>query len=366
MGFLDLKHKIFGLDINGLSLKIVQLEKKRRGFVLSSFNEAKIDPSIINEGVIVDEVALAKIIKLSYSTVKGKKIKTKYVVASLPEEKSFSQVIQMPKMSDEELRLAVPLEAENYIPMPIDDVYLDFQVIPQVKDYLNYLEVLIVAIPRKIVDSYVSCFKKAGLTPIIFETESEAIARALVGKENKSSLLILIDFGENNTNFIVFSGGSIRFTCSIPISSRLLTEAVSESLIIDFHEAERIKISHGLVGANTNTKTLRAVQVMTPLLKDLAGQIKKYLNFYRDHSSYEYLLENGKTEKVLLCGGGAELKGLADFMSKNLGTAVELGNPLVNFLAKKPKSIIKNDIMSFTTAIGLALREINNNRKIDL
>jgi type IV pilus assembly protein PilM len=241
---LALTEEAFGLDINDLSLKIAYLEKKHGGFNLVSYGEAKISPSMIEDGAIRDEEGLAKIIKSACSTVKGKKLKTNYVIASLPEEKSFLQVIQMPKMTEEELRLAVPLEAENYIPMPIDEVYLDFQVISPIKDkeYLNHLEVLIVAMPRKIVDSYVSCFKKAGLTPIILEAESEAIARALVKKETNSSLLILVDFGENNTDFIVFSGNSIRFTCSIPISSQLLTNAISESLKISFKEAEKLKI----------------------------------------------------------------------------------------------------------------------------
>lgn len=177
---LSLEEEVFGLDMNDLSLKIVKLKKKRRGFVLTSFNEEKIAPSMIEDGVIKDEAALAKIIKSAYDTVKGKKLKTKYVVASLPEEKSFLQVIQMPKMNGEELKLAVPLEAENYIPMPIEEVYLDFQVICPIKNHFDNTEVLIVAMPKKIVDSYVSCFKKAGLTPIILEAESEAIARALV------------------------------------------------------------------------------------------------------------------------------------------------------------------------------------------
>jgi len=302
--FLSLKEETFGLDINDLSLKIVKLKKKRHGFALISFGEAKIAPGIIDGGVVKDEVALAKIIRAACGAVKGRKLKTKYAIASLPEEKSFLQVIQMPKMSREELELAVPLEAENYIPMPIDEVYLDFQVIPSIKnkDYFNHLEVLLIATPKKIVDSYVSCFKKAGLVPLALETESVAIARALVKKETNSSVLILVNLEENNTDFIVYSGNSVRFTASIPILP----------------------------------------------LEDLALQIKKYLNFYRGHSSYEYLLKDGKTEKILLCGGGAELKGLADFMSKKLEIPVELGNPLV----KGP--------ISFTTAIGLALRDTNN------
>lgn len=367
--FLSLKEEVFGLDINDLSLKIVKLTKKRKGFALTSFNEVKIAPGIVEEGVIKDEAALVKIIKSALSTIKGKKIKTRYVIASLPEEKSFLQVIQMPKMDEKELKLAVPLEAENYIPMPIDEVYLDFRVIPSIKDYFNHIEVLIVAIPQKIVNSYVSCFKKSGLTPMVLEVESEAIARALVKREAHSSLLVLVDFGEDNTVFVVFSGNSVRFTCSIPISSQLLTKAIAESLKIDFHEAEKLKIEYGLTGKKTSRPSSAAEKVshiITPILEDLTGQIKKYLRFYRDHSSYEYLLPDGKTEKILLCGGGAELKGLADFMSKNLEIAVELGDPLVNFSSKKPKNITKKNPISLTTAIGLALRPLNSNQESDI
>jgi len=360
MKFLDLKYEAFGLDINDLSLKIVKLKKKHKGFVLDSFSEVDITPGIIEDGVVKDETALVKIIKYALSTIKGKRLNTKYVVASLPEEKSFLQVIQMPKMNEEELRLAVPFEAENYIPLPIEEVYLDFQVISPIKDYLNHFEVLIVAMPKKVVDSYVSCIKKAGLIPIALEVESEAIVRALIKKETNLSPLILIDLGEDNTDFIVFSGNSIRFTCSIPTASRSLTQAISESLKVNFNKAEKLKMDYGLVGKKNNIIAQRVSQIITPILEDIVRQIKKYISFYRDHSSYEYLLPNGKIEKILLCGGGAELKGLIDFMSKHLDIPVEIGDPFVNLLLRKKESIIKKDKTSFTTAIGLALREIDN------
>jgi len=362
--FLPLEEEAFGLDINDSSLKIVKLRKGSGGFALVSFNETKIAPDIIEEGVIKDEAALAKIIKSACDTVKGKKLGTKYVIASLPEEKSFLQVIQMPKMSQEELNLSVPLEAENYVPMPIDNVYLDFQVIKPIKDYLNNIEVLIVAIPKKIVDSYVSCFKKAGLVPLALEIESEAISRALIKKETGMSPSIMVDFGENDADFIVFSGSSIRFTSSIPISSKSLTEAVSQSLKISFKEAEELKIEYGLLGKKSKGHSKSAEKlpdIMGPILKNLAEQIKKYLNFYRDHSSYEYLLSDGKAEKIFFCGGGSELKGFTDFMYKELNIPVELGDPLVNFQSKKPKSIIKNGLLSYTSVIGLALRQTNDN-----
>lgn len=358
--FLTLKQETFGLDITDLSLKIIKLEKKNKAFILVSFNQTEIKPGIIEEGAIKNEEALVKIIKMACANVKGKKLNTKYVIASLPEEKSFLQVIQMPKMKEEELISAVPFQAENYIPLPINDVYLDFQTISPIKNYLSYLDVLIVAIPKKIVNPYVSCFKKAGLIPFILEVESQAIARALIKKESSASPLILIDFGKNNTDFIVFSDHSIRFTCSIPISSQQLTTAISDALKIDFNKAEKLKIEYGLSEKEKNDRAKKILQTMTPLLNDLTAQIKKYLNFYYDHSSNERLLPDGKIEKILLCGGGANLKGLPEFLSKNLGILTELGNPWTNFLLKQPNDAIKEKSLSFTTAIGLALRGIND------
>lgn len=353
LNFLTLKEETFGLDITDLSLKIVKLEKKNKSFDLASYNQVDIKPGIIEEGVIKNEEALIKIIKTACANVKGKKLNTKYVIASLPEEKSFLQVIQMPKMKEKELMSAVPFQAENYIPLPINDVYLDFQTISPVKNYLSYLDVLIVAIPKKIVDSYVSCFKKAGLIPFVLEVESEAIVRALIKKEVSASPLILINFGKNNTDFIIFSDYSIRFTCSIPISSQQLTTAISEDLKIDLNKAEKLKI---------NGDSKKILQAMTPLLNDLTAQIQKYLNFYHDHSSGERLLPDGKIEKILLCGGGANLKGLPEFFSKNLGIPTELGNPWINFLLKRkqPDNAINKNILSFTTAIGLALRGMDD------
>ena len=112
--FLNLQPEIFGMDVNDLSLRIAKLEKRGKGLVLSSFNEVQIPSGIVTEGVIRNGDALANIIKSAVHTVKGNKLETKYVIASLPEEKSFFQVIKMPKMTESELQSAVLFEAESY------------------------------------------------------------------------------------------------------------------------------------------------------------------------------------------------------------------------------------------------------------
>jgi len=350
--FLNLEPEIFGLDINDSSLKIVKLRRKRKGFSLVSFNEVKIRPGVIKEGMIQDEETLVNIIKMACITVKGKKLGTKYVIVSLPEEKSFSQLIQMPKMTEEELKLAVPFESENYIPLAIDKSYLDFQVINSHKNNIKHLDLLINAMPKSIVDSYVSCCKKAGLIPCILEVESQAIVRALLKTGENIPSVMLIDLGHDSTSFIIFSGSSMRFTCSIPISSQQLTYAISDSLGINLYKAEALKIKYGL----KETEYHNIDKIIRSILHDLATQIKKYIDFYHGHAFHENSLSNGKIEKVILSGGGANLKNISDFLSKELKVSVELGNPFINIITPKKSNFIHKNLLSFTTALGLALR----------
>ncbi|MDP2741174.1 MAG: type IV pilus assembly protein PilM, partial [bacterium] len=257
-----------------MSLKIIKLKKKRKDFSLVSFNLTEIAPGIIEEGMIKNEDALSKIIKTACKNVEGKRLNTKYVIASLPEEKSFLQIIQMPKMKEDELKTAIFFEAENYIPLPISEVYLDFQVIAPIKDNLDHLNVLIVATPKKIVNSYFSCLKKAGLIPIALEVEAEAVARALVKNGTNAPPMILVDFGKTNTDFIVFYGHSVCFTCSIPVSSQQLTKSISDKLGIDFDKAEKIKIKYDLAERERGSKSKEIFKAMSPVLNDLTMQIK--------------------------------------------------------------------------------------------
>ena len=203
---LNLKPETFGLDLSDLSLKIIKLKKRRGRLDLASFGEAKIKPRVVEGGEIKDEQSLAEVIKKAILKVEGERLKTKYVVVSLPEEKAFLQVIQMPIMKEEELKKAVCFEAENYIPLPADEVYLDSQIVKPVFNNLDHLDVLITAMPKKTIDPYVSSLKMAGLIPVVLETEPQAIVRALVKNQISPYPILLIDFGATKTSFIIFSG----------------------------------------------------------------------------------------------------------------------------------------------------------------
>ncbi|MFC1789383.1 type IV pilus assembly protein PilM [Patescibacteria group bacterium] len=366
---LNLKPEAFGLDISDLSLKIAKLKKKGKFLSLDAFGETEIAPGIISEGEIKDVKSLSKIIKEATRNTQGK-LKTKYVNCSLPEEKSFLQVIRLPKMKEVDMKKAAYFEAENYVPVSVDQLYLDSQKITPTKNNLDHSDVLIAALPKKIVNPYLSCLKEAGLKPLAFEIESQAITRALIKNEFSPSPILLIDLGATRTSFIVFSGYSVRFTGSISTSSQKFTEAIAQNLKINTTKAEYLKLKYGLREKIKNKKKSKkekseVFEALVPMLTDFVEQINKYLNYYQTHSFHEHLPEsNKKLAKIFLSGGGSNLKGLIEFLSLELKIPVELASPWVNILPKPLKEVPAlpfEESLGYTTALGLALRDIKNN-----
>lgn len=349
-----LESQFFGLDISDLSLKIIKLKKDKKGLKLNSFGETRIPSGIIEGGEIKDIENLTKIIKKGLKQVKGKRIRTKYVISSLPEEKSFLDILQIPIIKEEEVENAVKFEAENYIPLKLDDVYFDFEKIQPISKQKKYQEILIAATPKHIVDPYFRALEQAGLKPIALEIESLAIVRSLIKKNISTGPLLIIDFGETRTSFIIFSGKSLRFTSTIPISSQVLTKNISKNLKISYEKAEELKKKEGLEGRKEISEAI------IPPLTDLAEQIKTYLKYYRSHiPKGQILTDKRKLERILLCGGGANLKGLIGFLSSTLKVKVELGNPWINILKETVKEVPELSFeksLAYTSALGLALR----------
>ena len=368
LNFLKLEPESFGLDFSDLCLRLAKLEKKKNFYRLVSFAQMPLKPGIIEGGIIKKEDALANAIRTLLSRTKGKKIKTKMVVASLPENKVFFQVIKMPKMGIEELKTAVPFESENYIPLSIEEVYLDFQVLPSFQPDPKHIDVLISAMPRKIVDSYISAIKKSGLYPRVLEPESQAIIRALIKNQVSYSPLLIVDFGRSNTHLIFFSGYSVKLTTSLPFSSQRITDAISQNLKIKTTEAEKLKKEIGLIGKekknlHLSSKEKKVIKITKEVLKNLIGQIEKYIDYYQTHinSNNQGTSRQIKIEKIVLCGRGSNLKGLTDFLSLKLNIPTELGNPWINILPSPLKELPPlsfEESLGFTSALGLALRAV--------
>lgn len=356
MSIFSLKPEAFGLDISDFSLKIAKLDKQKNRLKLISFGEEKIPAGVIEKGEVRDEERLAEIIIKARRKAKGKKIRTSYVISSLPEERSFLDVIQIPLLKEEEIEEAVKFEIENHIPLRLEEVYFDSERVPPVLNHPKYQEILIAATPKNIVEGYVNSLKLAGLQPRALEVECLAIVRALIKKDSVTNPLLIIDFGSSRTTFIIYSGKSVRFTSTISFSSQNLTEVLSQKLKIPPKKAETLKQKEGLEGKKEVAKAL------TLPLNKLVDGIKNQLDYYRSHEAGDHIFRDGKNlEKVLLCGGGSNLKGLTDFLAERLKIEVALGNPWTNILTPPLREIpglSYSKSLGYTTALGLAQKEI--------
>lgn len=336
----------FGIDISDLSIKIVKLQKRKNLLPkLIFFNKYNMEEGIIENGLIKNETALIEILKKIMTSIQNPLIKTKYAVVSMPEQKVFIKIIQLPKLSDIELNQAIKWEAEANIPMSLDEIYLDWQIVPSL-EILNHVDVLITAIPKATAESYSYVLKKAGIIPIAFELESQAISRALI-KKTKEPVMI-IDFGLTRTGFLIYSGEIIKFTSTMPISGNQINKIISEKLDVDIIQAEKIKFKINL----TEKQGIEEVKKDILLIVDnLVDKIQETISFYNDYSVHEHE-SSSKISKIILCGGDSNLIGLVEYISNKLNIKTELGQIFADV------SILnQNESLNYATAIGLGLRE---------
>lgn len=347
----------FGLDISDSSLKVVKLLKKRGGFILENFGDVDIGPGIVADGIILDEDKLALLIKNGLGKLKKGAINSRYVSCSLPEQKTYLRMIQLDKTNKENIKEAVSWEIEANIPITVEESYFDWQIVSPLeineKTAPDHFDLLVSVAPKDLVDSYSSTLSKAGLIPFSFEPESLAISRSLIKGEFSPEPLLIVDMGQVRTSFLIYAGRALRFTSSIKISGDAITEVITRDLKVSKNEAERLKRDVGL-DRDVDPNVFEAV---ISIMTDLKEQLEKYMDFYKDHVSHTHDGDGG-ISKVLLSGGGASMRGLEKYLAITLNVPVEIGNPWVNILGGKIKSLPElpyEESVRYATALGLAL-----------
>jgi len=347
---------LFGLDIGTQTIKLVQLKKVNNQFQLIAFGSTPSVPRGLASDAESDLTQLAEVIKRLHQQAQ---VATKNVATALPEDKVFSQVISLPKLSEEELTDALKWEAEQYIPIPLDKVTLAHQIIGEVKEGVEEkIQVLLVAAPNNLVDKLTKTLKIAGLNPVSIETEVLAIARSLAGPESETFLIV--DLGALATDIAILEKGQVIFTRSIPTAGEALTRAVVSGLGLEMTQAEEYKKAYGLDPKKLEGKLSETI---APVLEVIIKEIGQAIEFYRERVGNR--IENeaqGKVKmisRVILVGGTALLPEIVSFFAKRLGIETQIGDPLLKIIkdglvAKIPK----NDLPFYTVALGLAMKEI--------
>ncbi len=357
MIFNGRKIKAFGLDISDSSIKVAELDLRKRHLHKAVFADVPLLDKTIANHLIVDEARLAGNIQRALKTAKN--IDTKYVVCSVPEAKSFVRVIKIPKMALNEIDAAIPFELEQDIPIPVDQVYLDWVILHETPEQM---ELLVTASSKDYIDSLITSLHSIKLKPVAMEIGSQATARALIDKEVSTKSALIVDLGAQQTSFIIVDQNVPLYTSSIPIAGNSFTESLARNLGITQAEAEKMKVTRGLTSQAEQEEGVR--QAILPILDNIVDEVKNVIRFFEDHTENHHQIDT-----LLLCGGSSRVPGVIEYISTriNLGSSkqqlrVEQGNPWANIISASNKESFplgRQEALGYSTAIGLALRGAN-------
>ena len=349
----DLFPSSFGLDLSDLSMKALWLDRSGDHDSVASFGSVPLPFGSVVDGEIMNAEVVKTAVTNLLEKSGPKKLKTRKVICSLPETKAFLRIIAIPKMEEEEVREAIKWEIEANIPLTLDQVYYDWQILElNLSQEKNKMSVLVVAVARSVVDQFQMVLESAGLEVLGMETESIAQARALLAEKDETTTTLIVDVGDRRTSFLIAIGSTPCFTSSVPLSSQMITDAISKALHLSFEEADQLKIKHGLGSLALKSPVLKAAE---PVLENMAVEIEKSIDFYLSNLRYSKNIDS-----IVLCGGGSNMNGFLPYMSRRLARPVEFGNPWINVhLGREIPLIERKKAVQYSTAIGLALRGLD-------
>lgn len=352
----------FGLDFSDRSIKVMQLYRNKKKIRILSSNRREIPAGLLVDGEIKDADGLVKEIHETLRTASPYPITNKETILSLPESKCFIKVIKMPKSNPEDIEEAIRFKAEEYFPLNAEEMYLDWRLLDTIECPINSkgdcTDILVAVVSKNIVESYLEVIDKSGLIPVVFEAESVATTRALLRDEAcRTGSVLVVDLGNDRTSFIFYKYPSLKFTQSIPVSGEKFTLAVAKGFKISFQKAEKMKYEMGL--SRDSEEGEKVYELLLPLMEDLVSNIRKSIDYYND-----YFRTSSKEDfKIVICGGGANLRSIDTFLSKVLNKSVELANPWREINAAQiigQGAATRCRALFYTTALGLSLYNLSN------
>lgn len=350
---LFFKPKSFlGVDIGTNSIKIVEIinsDKKPKlrnyGWLETYGYLERLNDAIQTSSLKILEKDAVKLLKFLISQLKPK---TDKVVASLPSFAAFITLLETPLMSAADTAKTVVFQARQYIPIPVSEVTIDWLKVGEREDEegVKKQQILLISVPNERIKSYQSIFKAAGLKLVALEIESFSLARALVGSDPTPT--ILADIGGRSTNIAVVDQGFWKYNGRTDFAGGSLTRAIASSVNIDIKRAEDLKKRRGLsgVGGEYELSTL-----MIPFLDVIIEEVRRVKDAYEK----EY---QGKIERVILAGGGANLLGIENYFTERLGLTAVKGAPFNKISYPSKLEPVVNEMgPSLAVAIGLGIRE---------
>ena len=339
----------FGLDIGSHSIKLVQLSGSSQSPSFVTAGQFQTPPQALLSEADEDLQELANVIK---NLIKEAKVTTNRVITSLPESQIFTRVVEMPQLSKQEMQSAIDYEAEQYVPLPMTEVTLTWQILSTKvnAEKKTVMEVLLVAAPKNLINKYLKILKMADLSPVSVETETTAIVRSLVQRIEGSPTTLLVSLGASTTDLTVVTDGKISFTRSIATGGVALARAVANDLGFELDQAVEYMKTYGLDSSQLEGKVTASIK---PVFDVIVNEIRRAIAFYQTKHP------DKPAKRVVLTGGASKLPGVVIYLAEALGLEVQIGNPWdgISLPSQISKKLI-DEGTSYGVAVGLALKQV--------
>jgi len=340
---------VLGLDLGKHTFRAIEVDNSKKGIT--------IERSGVYDNPKIDLDDASKDAGKEYSNairdfVHDSGFGTSKVILALEEKDIFMRVITVPSMNDKELRSSITFEAEQYIPLPLEDVNLSYQKLEIPTTQKGKISVQLVAAKKDVVERYIKIVKDGKLIPVGVEPEALAVGRALTSTDSSEANLIL-HMGYQKSLIVITLKGNVVFTRTLSTGGDAMTRAIAQNLNLDYMQAEEYKKAYGL---NQDQADGKIYEALKPMFESIISEVGRAQMFFTTHHP------GVNINRVVLSGGTALMPGLLLFMANNLNVEVELANPFSNVTFSKDVSNKKDWHIEngplFAVPLGLALKEI--------
>jgi len=347
------KKTLLGLDITTSSVKLIELTVSGRSYRVETYAAEPTPPNAINEKAIVDADAVGEAIRRA---VKRSGSKAKEVAIAISGDAAITKVIQMPgNLTANELEGQVEVQADQYIPFPMEEVSFDFEVVGPTERDPDMVDVLLVATRTENVEQRQVAVEAAGLRARVVDVEAFAVENACTLLSHQmvdggiDKLIAIVDFGASTTTFSVLQDLKVIYTRDFAFGGQQLTEEIMRTYGLSLEDAGRAKKEGGLP-SNYQPEVLDA------FIDDMSQQVNRSLQFFLASGS-----GREQPDQILICGGCANIPGVADVIGSRVGIPTEIGDPLgqMKISGKAKSQGVRTDATALLTACGLALRNFD-------
>ena len=344
MNLLQSVGDFFALDIGTTAVRAVKLRQSGNGWIAEHFGSVPIDIRVSTSDAPEDQKRLSEAI----STLIGQSnINSRNVVLGIPSNKMFATVVDIADMPKDELDAAIKYQAEQYVPMNLDEAKIDWAVLGKSLNDATKNEVLLVSVANAYSESRLDLIEGLGLNVVAIEPDSVAIVRALLPPNSKGAQM-LINVGDSTTDVIVTYDEMPRLIRSLPTGLASLTKLASQRLSIDEAQATQFLLKFGVQPDKLEGQLFRAVEAT---IEQFASELAKSVSFF------ETKYPNTKVNGIILAGYGQSVPGLADYIGKKAGLPTIAGNPWEGVsVSRDDQQRLVETGAAFAVAIGLAKR----------